>query len=77
MRAITIPSQKLFRGRKLRKIKEKIPTQIGERLVNKVACVAVEFCMEIFQTAISEANKIPQTKIGKSTFKFSTFSFFR
>lgn len=49
---------------------------MGERFVSSVACVAVEFCIDIFQTAISDANKTPQSMIGKIILRFSNLNFF-
>ena len=60
-KAMTVPIQKLVAGLFFKNKKEPTPTQTGDKLVSKVACVALDSCMEMFQTATSEANKRPQS----------------
>lgn len=75
MSAIKDPNQKLGLGRYFKNKKEIIPTQIGDKLVSNVACVAEEFWMETFQTAMSAANKTPQSAICSINFFESSFNF--
>lgn len=58
--ATSVPIQKFVLGFGFKNKNDAIPTQTGDKLVNNVACVALDSCIEIFQTATSEPNKIPQ-----------------
>ena len=73
--AIKVPIQKLVAGLFFKNKKEPIPTQTGDKLVSKLACVALDCCIEIFQTATSEANKRPQRIARISIFVLGNLNF--
>lgn len=73
--AITVPIQKLRVGLFFKKKNAPIPTQTGERLVSKVACVAVDSWIEIFHTVTSNANIKPQSMVSINNFTEGIFIF--
>ena len=67
--AIAVPIQKLTVGLFFKKKNAPTPTHTGERLVSKVACVAVDSWIAMFQTATSPAKIAPQRTVSKKIFK--------
>ena len=57
---IKVPIQNILEGFSFMKSKDPIPTHTGARLANRVEMVAFESIMDVFHSAISQANKIPQ-----------------
>src|SRR5690606_41884383 len=73
--AIAVPIQKLIVGLFFRKKNAPTPTQTGERFVNKVACVAVDSWIAIFQTATSAAKIAPHKTVSNKNFNDGILSF--
>src|SRR5690606_33971573 len=73
--AIAVPIQKLNVGLFFKKKNAPTPTQTGERFVSNVACVAVDSCIAMFQTATSAAKMTPHKTVSNKIFKDGIFSF--
>src|SRR5690554_7265383 len=72
--AMEVPIQKFVVGLFFRKKNAPIPTHTGERLVSRVAWVAVDCWMAIFQTATSKAKIKPHKTVKSNNFFDWTFS---
>jgi len=57
---ITVPIQKIPEGFSFMNSKAPIPTHTGAKLANRVEIVAFESIMDVFHSAMSQANKMPQ-----------------
>src|SRR5690606_36055688 len=66
--AMTVPIQKLVVGLSFKKKNVPTPTQTGDKLVRRVACVAVDCCMATFHTATSVPKIIPQSTDSHNIF---------
>ena len=57
---MTVPIQKIPDGFSFIKSRAPMPTHTGAKLANRVEMVAFESIMDEFQSAMSQANKMPQ-----------------